>query len=81
MSDPQDIIVKVQVPIFTNGPGEILVYNEDRSFEEMLSIGKEERKFIKVCMRGRDKAFFYAKLYHKKHGWALTDREAPWQEW
>lgn len=68
----EPFIVKVQTPLA--GAALALVYNEDRSVQEQYPIDKG----IKRMMRGRAKAFFWARL----DGGTLTiGQESEWQSW
>jgi hypothetical protein len=68
------LIVKVQTPIETNAQEPLaLVYNEDRSYEELVPITPELREM----MRGKPKLFFHARVDEALH----LDSEAPWQSW
>ena len=72
----QRMIVKVQLPLASNAPKpELLVYNEDRSIQELLPASKE---VVDLFDEDEVKAFFYATL---KDGNLTLDGRAPWQTW
>lgn len=73
---PKPLIVKVQVPLSTNMPGNpvALVYNEDRSIDLTSLIDNE----LKKKMRSAYKLYFFAE--HVGEELRLLE-EAPPQEW
>lgn len=73
------VIVKVQVSLYSSdGQTDMMLYSEDHSIFDQIPADPD---FVKLCMKGRPKAFFYARIDTKKQGYYLTDKEAPWQEW
>jgi hypothetical protein len=53
------MIIKLQVPLASSEPNpKALVYNQDRSVEQMFPISPE----IMKLMKGRPKAYFVAKI-------------------
>lgn len=70
-------IVKVQVPLSTNGEPEALIYDETREVQAMVPVTD-----VTSRMKDRPKAFFWATIRAdaKSRVIELHD-EAPWQDW
>lgn len=69
------VIIKLQLPLMsTHDEPLALIYNKDRSVEEMLPVTDDVRKL----MKGRYKAFFHAEIVNDK---IVIDKEAKWQSW
>ena len=73
-------IVKVQLPLASSdGNAGVLVYNEDRSVMEELSIRSEiEADQLLEELKGEPKGFFYARMQGKT---LMLVGVAPWQNW
>lgn len=73
-------IFKLQVPLFSSdGQGEAMVYNKDRSLQAFIPITKNLLKF----MAGEDKKYVYGWFSDNRinHGDFVLNAPAPWQEW
>jgi len=73
------LVVKVQVPL--DAPGPVLVYNEDRSVQQLFDKPGELGGAM-LKLEGKPKGFFYAHVTHAggQRG-LILDEPAPWQTW
>ena len=73
-------IVKVQIPIAASDGEEamVLIYNEDRTKEGMISLTAKQFRELGQAMEGEPKAFFWAYLKNKH---ITLEEPAPWQSW
>lgn len=78
MEKDKQIIVKVQLPLSSSGPCEVLVYSKNKLLEFVIEPDAAELKVIKKAMKGEDKAFFYACEHCEQ---VLFDEPAPDQNW
>lgn len=69
-------IVKVQRPIVTNGPPQVLIYNEDRSITVQVDMTKKFRKLFKV---GEFK--IYCEAEHNEAGTLIVYDRVKDQSW
>lgn len=72
-------IVKVQLPVAGTGPPSILIYDEDRGFEVIVS-DPESFANISTAQEGALKAYWYAEVDDALRTFKLTER-APEQDW
>jgi hypothetical protein len=56
----------------------VLVYNKDRSLQEMFDADGEQYDALLQLMEGEPKAFFWA---HRSGKGIELDEPAPWQDW
>lgn len=71
-------IVKVQLPLFSSAGAPVMVYNEDRSKQEMFDLTVKQFRELSNALDGEPKGFFYAHIENKK---IILDEPAPWQSW
>lgn len=73
-------IVKVQIPIAASAGAEaiVLIYNEDKTKEGMISLTAKQLGELEQAMEGEPKAFFWA---HLKNKHITLEEPAPWQSW
>jgi hypothetical protein len=68
------MIVKIQVPLATNGKALALIYNKDQSFTTQIPVTKD----LEAVMDGEPKAYFKVEVV--KDSIKLVER-VPTQQW
>jgi hypothetical protein len=76
MNKLKTTIVKVQLPLFTTGEAEALVYDKSRRNHGFMPIDE----FLLEAMGGELKKFFHAQIL-KDEVKVIYNMPAPWQEW
>ncbi len=71
-------VVKVQLPLATNGPESVLIYNKNRSIEHVED-GTETVAAVRTVLGDSKKAYFYANLNKDKY--IILGERAPDQNW
>jgi len=70
------MICKFQLPLSGNGPACILIYNEDKSFQDMA----EPSEFLLDLFKEGEVKVFYDCLIGSG-GVLMIQERAPWQDW
>ncbi len=70
----KEMIVKIQVPLYSSGPQDALIYDKTREHQWFLPVAK-----IKGLMGGKPKKFFHAEVDNS--GAVHFGNEAEWQDW
>lgn len=71
--------LKLQRPLFGNGdPGEILIYNEDRSIEQLIPLNADELGHV---FGDEPKVYFLADVPVNKPGLIKLIKRLPEQDW